>query len=333
MSGFSAVDLPSLPFPGVIDELNFETLYAKRKADLLKRDPSLANTLALESEPITVLLQENAYRELKLRQRINEAAKAVMLAYALKSDLDHRGASFNVERLLITEGDPDAVPPVEPVYEDDEAFRRRIQLAFEGFSTAGPEGAYIFHALGADGDVKDASIDAPRFSYAALSSELQAQLPSGVIVLKVDYDAGLLKPMPGDVVVSVLSRTGDGAASDELVSKVDSVLSSDDVRPLVDAVNVQSSQIINYAVDATLYFYSGPDRAVVLKAAREALDKYVEAQHRNGLDITLSGIYAALHQPGVQRVELHSPSASIQVNKRSAAYCAAITITDGGIDE
>ncbi len=52
--------------------------------------------LALESEPIVKNLQENTYREVLLRQRINEAAQAAMLAYAIGSDLDQLAARNNV---------------------------------------------------------------------------------------------------------------------------------------------------------------------------------------------------------------------------------------------
>ena len=34
-----------------------------------------------------------------------------------------------------------------------------MQLSFEGFSTAGPVGAYVFHGLGADPDVLDIAVD------------------------------------------------------------------------------------------------------------------------------------------------------------------------------
>ena len=64
--------------------------------------------------------------------------------------------------------------------ESDPDFRRRIQLAPEGFSVAGPEGAYIFHALSAD---------------------------PGVL------DACATSPSPGEVVVTVLARAGDGTAA------------------------------------------------------------------------------------------------------------------------
>lgn len=52
-------------------------------------------------------LEENAYREVILRQRINEAAKAGMVAYAIKNDLEQLAANNNVERTVIT---PETIP-------------------------------------------------------------------------------------------------------------------------------------------------------------------------------------------------------------------------------
>ena len=49
--------------------------------------------------------------------------------------------------------------------------------------------------------------------------------------------------------------------------------------------------------------------------------------------MTLSGLYAALHQPGVQRVVLTSPSAALTIGSAQASWCTAITLTNGGVDE
>ena len=73
----STITLSQLPQPDVIEVLDFETILAERKAYFVSLYPAdqqaaIAATLALESEPITKLLQENAYRELILRQRIND---------------------------------------------------------------------------------------------------------------------------------------------------------------------------------------------------------------------------------------------------------------------
>ncbi|EEZ5202831.1 hypothetical protein DB676_000217 [Escherichia coli] len=162
----AVIDLSQLPAPQIVDVPDFETLLAERKAEFVALHPkdeqeAVMRTLELESEPITKLLQENAYRELLLRQRINEAAQAVMVAYAIGSDLDQLAANYNVKRLTVTPADNDAVPPVAAVMESDEALRLRVPVAFEGLSVAGPTAAYEFHARSADGRVADASATSP----------------------------------------------------------------------------------------------------------------------------------------------------------------------------
>lgn len=293
-----AIDLSQLPVPTVVEAIDFEAIFAELLADLILRYPAF--DVPAESDPIYKVLEVAAYREMLVRQRVNEAARAVMLAYAAKEDLDNLGALFNVRRLQISPGDPTAIPLIPPVYETDADFRRRILLSLQGLSTAGPEGAYIYHALSAAGVVLDASATSPN---------------------------------PGEVVVTVLARDGDGTASSELLTTVDNAVSAEDVRPLTDYVIVQSAEILPYAIAATLYFYPGPDSQVVLAEAEQMAQRYANEQHRLGKDITLSGLYAALHRPGVQRVEMSSPAATINVNRQQAAYCTRVTLIDGGIDE
>ncbi|ADP96427.1 baseplate assembly protein [Marinobacter adhaerens] len=301
---FSAVDLSQLPAPNVVEPLDFETIFEQRKSALLalfdgEEQAEIEATLELESEPMTKLLQENAYQELVWRQRVNEAARGVMLAYAKDDDLDQIGANYNVFRQVIDQGDPEAVPPVPPTYESDTDFRRRIQLSPEGYTTAGSRGSYVFHALSADANVKDAQA---------------------------------VSPSPGQVTVYVLSREGNGTASSELQTAVDSAVNADDIRPMTDQVNVQSVAVTEYSVVAELTVFSGPDAEVVRQSAEDAITDYVANQHRIGYDITLSGLYAALHQAGVQNVTLTSPAATIVIGDGEAAYCTGVTVTVGGTD-
>ena len=79
----SMIDLSTVTAPQVVEALDFEAIFAQLKAELLARLPGVADVLELESEPITKLLQVMAYREVLLRQRVNEAARAVMVAYAV----------------------------------------------------------------------------------------------------------------------------------------------------------------------------------------------------------------------------------------------------------
>lgn len=328
------IDLSQLPFPGVVEVIDYETLLAERKAALIALFPveqqaDIAATLELESEPMTIHLQENAYREVVLRQRINDAARALMLAYAKGGDLDQLVAWFGVQRLVITPADPEN--GVAAVMESDADLRKRGQLALEGFSVAGPEGAYISHALGADADVLDVAIDAPRFSKADLDPAVSAQLPADVIVLKVDHTAGLVDPMPGMVAVTILSRDGDGNASAELLDTVSAALNADTVRPITDEVVTRSAAIVTYQVQAALFTFPGPDPAVVLDEARKRLDAYIAECHRLGREVVISAIHAALHVPGVQRVELTQPAADIAIASTQAPHCTAKTITHGGV--
>lgn len=103
----AVIDLSQLPAPQIVDVPDFETLLAERKAAFVALYPldeqdAVRRTLALESEPVTKLLQESTYREILLRQRINEAAQAAMVAYAIGGDLDQLAANYNVKRLPIT---------------------------------------------------------------------------------------------------------------------------------------------------------------------------------------------------------------------------------------
>ncbi|HDL7338294.1 TPA: baseplate assembly protein [Yersinia enterocolitica] len=301
----STIDLSQLPAPLAVEALDYETLLAERKAELIALYPvdeqaAITRTLSLESEPLVKLLQENAYRELVLRQRVNEAAQAVMVAYANGSDLDQLGANNNVQRLIITPADPDAIPPVAAVMESDTDFRLRIPQAFEALSVAGPTGAYEAHARSADGRVADASA---------------------------------LSPSPACVTVTVLARAGNGEASPELLDIVRAALNDEDVRPVADRVTVQSAAIVDYQIDAVLYIYPGPEAEPVRAAAQMKLDSYINTQRRLGRDIRTSAIYAALHVEGVQRVELNAPTADVVLDKTQAAYCTLSVLTVGGTDE
>lgn len=289
---FTQVDLAQLAAPDVVETLDFEAILAAEVADLQARDTTY--TALLESDPSYKNLEVNSYREVLVRQRVNDAARAVMLAYATGADLDQIAANYNVARLLITPADDTTIPPTLAVYEADADLRNRVPLSLEGYTTAGSGGSYVFNALSASGDVKDASATSPS---------------------------------PGQVVIYVLSRAGDGTASSGLIATVAAALNAETVRPITDQVTVLSAAITNYAITAVLTVFPGPDATVVLAAAQAAAQAYADGQARMGYDITLSGIYAALHQPGVQNVNLTSPTASIVMDDGHAGHCTAITVT------
>ncbi|EPB5862139.1 baseplate assembly protein [Klebsiella quasipneumoniae] len=296
------IDLSQLPSPTIIEALDFETILADVKAVMVAAFPedqqaAVAAALTLESEPLTIIAQAMAYRELLLRQRINEGAAACMLSHATGDDLDNIAANLDTERLVISE----ATDTADAVTESDEALRLRAQAAFEGMSVAGPSAAYEYFARSASGQVSDARATSPS---------------------------------PAEVVVAVLSTEGDGTASAALLAAVAAAVNDEEVRPLGDRVTVQSAEIVPYAIDATLYLYPGPESEPIINAAMASLQTFLADNDKKiGRDIVRSAISAALHVQGVQRVVINAPADDLQIDNTQAARNTGYTVDNGGTDE
>ncbi|WP_406821509.1 baseplate J/gp47 family protein [Pseudomonas sp. KnCO4] len=291
----STIDLLALPAPEVLEALDFEEAY---QADLaLFREAMGENwSAALESDPITKLLELVAFRRVGNRARVNDAGKALLLAYAKRSDLDQLAGNVGLQRLVIQAEDLDAVPPVPAVFEEDDALRERVQLVYEGLTTAGPRNSYILHARNASGLVADATAESPA---------------------------------PAVVVVTVLALEGNGTATPELLQAVDAYLNDDDIRPVADRVTVQSAQILTYRVDAKVFMGgTGPENEAVLAECRRRLAAWINPRRRLGVEVARSAIDAQLHISGVTRVELPG-WADIRPTKAQAAWCEGFTVERG----
>lgn len=103
--------------------------------------------------------------------------------------------------------------------ETDSAFYERMRESMESFSTAGPSGAYIYHAKTA--------------------SPLVA-------------DVAALSPTPGVADIRVLLRDGE-LPTEEVLQEVQAQLSADKVRPLCDFVQVSAPDTVPLNIDATYY--------------------------------------------------------------------------------
>jgi phage-related baseplate assembly protein len=293
MANNAPIDLSTLPAPAVVETLDYEVILAQMLADLQTRDPAF--TALVESDPAFKVLEVAAYREVLTRARVNDGAKAVMLAYAGGTNLDQLAALFGVTRKTLVPANLTAIPPVAAVMEADSDLRFRVQLSLEGLSTAGPIGAYVYHAL------KVATIK----------------------------DVAVQSPTPGDVLVTVLSINNNGVPTAGELAAVSAQLNNEDVRPLTDNVTVQAAGIVTYAITATIFVNEGPDASVVLANCQAAAQAFATARFRIGADVNLSGVYAALHQPGVEKVVLASPAANLDITPTQAGRCTAITLTLG----
>ncbi|HDS5478769.1 TPA: baseplate J/gp47 family protein [Serratia liquefaciens] len=296
------IDLSQLPSPEIIEALDFETILTDVKAVMVAAFPadqqaSVVAALSLESEPLNVIAQAMAYRELLLRRRINEGAAACMLSHAEGTDLDNLAANLDTERLTITQ----ETDTTDAVMESDEALRLRAQSAFEGMSVAGPSAAYEYFARSASGKVADARATSPA---------------------------------PAEVVIAILSTDGDGTASPELLAAVTTAVNDEEVRPLGDRVTVRSADIVDYLIDAELFLYPGPESEPIINAAMASLRAFLAANDKKiGRDVARSAISASLHVQGVQRVILRSPAADLPISDVQAARNVGYAVENGGTDE
>lgn len=291
----SSVDLSALPAPQVLEDLDFEALF---QADLATFRSHMGDNwdAAVESDPVTKLVEVGAYRKLLNRARVNDAAKALLLAYAQGSDLDQLAANVQLQRLVVQAQDPGTVPPTPQVLEEDDALRERVQLVYEGLTTAGPRNSYILHARNASGQVADATAESP---------------------------------LPAQVVVTVLALEGDGSAAAELLDTVRLKLNDDDVRPVGDRLTVQGAQILRYRIDAVVHMSgNGPEIEATLAECKRRLQAWINPRRRLGVEVARSGVDAQLHINGVSRVDLNN-WADLRPTRAQAAWCEGITVTRG----
>ncbi|MFC2994861.1 baseplate J/gp47 family protein [Acinetobacter sichuanensis] len=295
-----SVNFESLPKPNFIEEIDYEKILFERKEYLISlysedEQTVIRMQLQRESDPLHKYLQENAYREMILRQKINEKALATQLAFAKGTDLDVWGANFDVQRLIVTAADLSVVPPIPAVYELDNDFRYRIQKKLDALSTAGPESSYEYHTLSADGRVSDVKCSSPA---------------------------------PAHALLTILQRdTPTNASTEELNNIVLKYVSADKKRPTGDRVQVQSAEIISYEVQAVLVTKNVPETDPVLAAATGNIEAYTKEAKRIGKGVYFSDIYSALKVSGVERVELLQPVAELHINSFQAASCTKIQLS------
>jgi phage-related baseplate assembly protein len=127
--------------------------------------------------------------------------------------------------------------------EDDEEYREKIRLSSSSRSVAGPKNAYKYFALSADTSIADANISSPS--------------PGVVVITPILY--------------------GGGIPTQDILDKVLTVCSADDVRPLTDHVQVQAPNVLEYDVNL-IYYVAAADEEIVVKnieGTSGAINQYV----------------------------------------------------------
>ena len=73
-------DLSKIPPPDIIEPLSYELILSRMQEALVAKDPQFS--ALVESDPAIKVLEIAAWREFLLRQRVNDAVRANLLAFA-----------------------------------------------------------------------------------------------------------------------------------------------------------------------------------------------------------------------------------------------------------
>lgn len=147
----ATLDMSRLPPPNVIEPLDYEklrTAYIDTFVPLIEQALGIDyNVDGLETDPAVIIGEAFSYLRLIDRSRVNDAARAVLLPFSRRTDLDNLASFFGVDR----------VPG-----EDDTSLRLRLSAAPDAYSSAGTRGSYIYHARTASPLlVKDVGVRSP----------------------------------------------------------------------------------------------------------------------------------------------------------------------------
>lgn len=297
------LDLSQTPTPQLVENLDFQARFTQLWDEFVSRASEYSSLTA--HDPAQLLAHAATLELIRASHHINETGVAAMLAFAQGSDLDALVAGRNLQRLLIDPGDLEAVPPRKPIYEDDDALRRRALLALESKSASGPRATYLAHALAADPKVRDA------FAYS---------------------------PTPGDARVVLLSHDDQGAASQTTIDAVFNRLNRDTVRPITDRLTVVSANIVEYTIRVHLTIRSGVEPQLIADQTKADLDAFSEDSRKIGNDVRRSKISAVCHAyrdhngntivgTNIENVDIQEPLSDVVIDRDSAPYCASVTVT------
>lgn len=315
-----------LQHPKVVETKPFEQALSEFKQHIisfiaqsdLSLSLSIAETLENDAELITKIVQACVYVQQVRQREINHDALQMFVNWATGSNLDAKVRDLGLTRQLIKAGDENAFPPVPGVYESDDDLRHRYFLTLLGFSTAGAEHAYIYHCMTL-GERPEITVNSESDRVVNVRYEFKNSEYAGKV-----KDASVQRPAPGKVLLTILSRDGNGIPSAELLDFIREYFERGDVAPATDDITVQAVEIINYSIDCTIYVNAGASPEIIKNDALERINHYANEQKRLGAAIEPSFIGHLLHSAGAVRYDL--PLNLVNCSKSQAPVLSNVTI-------
>lgn len=242
-----------------------------------------------------------AYADTKVQCQTKGAAGNGFVAGQINSIVDPFAYFLSCENLTESDGGTNEAT--------DEEFYNLLRLSMDGYSDAGPRGAYIYFAKKASTEIADVAATSPE--------------PSVVKLYALMKDG---KPASATIKADILAACN-----------------ADTVRPLADRVSVEDPETVTYNVEFTYYTPAqagtGASEAEIAEKVQAAVDRYNEWQcAKLGRDINPSHLVGLLMQTGIKRVVPLSPvfTPLNDGNDQNAPQVAAVghvKIINGGYED
>lgn len=185
--------------------------------------------------------------------------------------------------------------------ENDDSYRERVHLAPEGFSAAGPEGAYEHFTK----------------QYSALIQDIRVSSPT-----------------PGAVDVRVLLQNGE-LPTQLFLDGLKEHLSAKDKRPLTDNLQTAAPGTNSYNLDVTYYIKSSDvaKEELIKQKVNQAIDDYILWQRSKiGRDVTPDELNALIRIAGAKRSVITAPVFTA-IGANDLAVIGTKTVTYGGLED
>ena len=186
--------------------------------------------------------------------------------------------------------------------EDDDSFRERIRLAPEGYSVAGPTGAYEYLAKQYNSSISDVKVSSP----SAGTVDIRVLLQNGVI--------------PDSTFLTGLKD----------------YLSDKSRRPLTDNVTVNAPDTVSYDITLTYYILTENAAAstTIQANVNQAVQDYITWQKSKiGRDINPSELISMIMAAGARRVNLTNPTYTVVNDTQIAVASVNVAVTYGGLED
>ena len=320
--------------PDVLESINSDVIIEDRMGRFKELwnvyDPPNAaqyDVTPLEFDPIKIVTENAAAFEMMLRDRVNQAARAVMLAFSYGTNLDAIASRY-----------PGGVPRMEG--ETDENYRRRIWLSPNILGPHGTTESYAFYALTALGAnvVRDAAAFTTRGTGVVtipillnkpwpMMSEEQIQ---GTIAKQ--YRTGLIDPLR--VSFDTMPTGGLPIPSADQILEVYKYMIAHTRKGLTDELVIARPKVTQLRYDIRIKTFPGYDTIGVMTNVISNLMKLIEQQRWLGYDHTIMAIDGALNSAGgVYNRMIVSPPGDVIVGLDQAVLVTGIDLTWTGVGE